>query len=102
MPVIKIGLDLVVDLMMPTLQANDPKSDVLPVKIQYHLDDPNVTARPIKVTEKKPPKVKRSRSLSSESSRSSSSSSSRSRSRSGQREEDDEEKKEKEKKKFEV
>ena len=46
-------------------------------KIQYHLDDPNVTARPVKSPVAKPTKVKRSRSSSSESS-----ASSRSRSRS--------------------
>lgn len=78
------------------------KSDVLPAKIQYHLDDPNVTARPIKVSEKRN-KSKRSRSMSSDSSKSSrSSGSSRSRSRSADRSETEEQRKETEKKKIEV
>ena len=73
-------------------------------KIQYHLDDPHVTARPVKSPTAKPTKMKRSRSLSSESSLSSSrsrSSGSRSRSRSKDRSISEEERR-KEKKKVEV
>ena len=47
-------------------------------KIQYHLDDPNVTARPVKSPVAKPTKVKRSRSRSYSSDSSVSSSRSRS------------------------
>ena len=75
-------------------------------KIQYHLDDPNVTARPVKSPDGKSTKMKRSRSLSSESSTSSSRSrsrsyDSRSRSRSKDRSLSEEERR-KEKKKVEV
>lgn len=91
--------------VISTSAAQEPKSDVLPAKIQYHLDDPNVTARPIKVSEKKG-RSKRSRSNSSESSRSSQSSRSSSRSRSKSKDKSDSdseaERKEKDKKKIEV
>ena len=95
-----------IDQLAGSPQKQESKSDVLPAKIQYHLDDPNVKARPIIVSEKRT-KPKRSRSLSSDSSksrssRSSVSSRSRSRSLDNSDSETEEQRKEKEKKKFEV